>query len=386
MTKIHDELKINDKSIISESFFGVNTVNACEHLGPQRYVFPYLIFDVVQVRNELINKSNKCNFSDCFNYYYYNSKTCNSCNYFNKQPLILQYSPKILVIFLDNNNINSHYFFENEIDLKKIQNQFIENKNGIYKLMSVLYYNNEIKKFIVHYWNIQKKSWTYSNINNNNVFPLMLFYQLDENNNQELQGQQLQNQQLNNNNLNEMYEENLKLKKEINKFENHLIQKETEINKLKFNLKKKKIEINKLKTDLNKKEIEIKKLTSNLNQKVIEINELEINLEQKTKEFKCKLDEDTKEIAKLKKNNKNLNEELNNQNISLILMSYDEGIQFSIICKKTDEFSKIKNILDRKYPDLKNNKKIFKKNGNIINQDINLEKNNIQDGDTIIFT
>ena len=66
-------------------------------------------------------------------------------------------------------------------------------------------------------------------------------------------------------------------------------------------------------------------------------------------------------------------------------MSYDEGIQFSIICKKTDEFSKIKKILDRKYPELKNNKKIFKKNGNIIDQEINLGENNIQDGDNNIY-
>ena len=68
--------------------------------------------------------------------------------------------------------------------------------------ISILYYNNETKKFIVHYLDIQEILWyTYSEgnfeikinpkINYENIVTLMLFYQLDENNNQELQGQQL---------------------------------------------------------------------------------------------------------------------------------------------------------------------------------------------------
>ena len=175
----------------------------------------------------------------------------------------------------------------------------------------------------------------------------------------------------------------MKLKKKIEQLKSDLNQKVEEIDELKDKLKQKVKEKNELKSDLNQKVDELK---SYLNQKVEEINGLKSYLNQKVEKFKSQLANLKKDNNSLYKENEKLKEELNNQNnISLILKSYDEGILFSIICKKTDEFSKIKKILDRKYPELKNNKKIFKKNGNIIDQEINLGENNIQDGDTIIF-
>lgn len=89
--------------------------------------------------------------------------------------------------------------------------------------------------------------------------------------------------------------------------------------------------------------------------------------------------------------NQSLKRKLDSQNndnqnkISLILMSYDEDIHFSIICNITDEFSKIEDILYGKYPELKKKKESikFKINGKEINQKTNLRENNLNDGDTI---
>ena len=339
MKKIHDELKINDQSIISK-FVGENkiiTYKACEHNQSRQQQFLFLTFNLEQVSNYI--HLNKCNFYDCFKYYYSKTKfKCNLCNCFYEQSLTLHYSPKILVIFVDN-NINCHYSLEKEIDLKNIPNEFIENKNGIYELISFLSYHNQTKEIIVYYFNLKEKLWyIYSKGKFEKVtkiyinVPLMVFYKIK------------------------------------NDFE--------------------------LKDNINEQQLNTQKLKKNLNEtkdEENEINQEENSLKQKIKELKYQVEKAKEENLKIKKynnylceENKNLKKELSN-NISLILMSFDEDIHFSIICKKTDNLSKIKDIIYRKYPELKNKIIKFKKNGNIIYQYKNLEENNIHDGDSIII-
>lgn len=102
---------------------------------------------------------NKCNFYDCFKYNYSQRKlNCNECYCIFEETITLHKSPKILVIFLENNK-NCNYILELKIDLKKLPNQFLENINGIYMLKSILSYNILAKEIIVYYFNLKEKSW-----------------------------------------------------------------------------------------------------------------------------------------------------------------------------------------------------------------------------------
>ena len=69
--------------------------------------------------------------------------------------------------------------------------------------------------------------------------------------------------------------------------------------------------------------------------------------------------------------------------ISIIFNSFDENIHYSIICKKTDRFSKIESLLYDKYPEYKKLKKIYTRNGKEININKSLKDNNISNNDII---
>ena len=86
---------------------------------------------------------------------------------------------------------------------------------------------------------------------------------------------------------------------------------------------------------------------------------------------------------------KNINELILNipvlkeQLISVIFASFEENIHCSVICKKTDSFSKIESLFYEKYPQYKNCKKIFICNGNATDASKNLKENNIKNCDMI---
>ena len=65
--------------------------------------------------------------------------------------------------------------------------------------------------------------------------------------------------------------------------------------------------------------------------------------------------------------------------ISIIMNSFDENINYAIICKVTDKFYDIENKFYEKYKEYKNLVKYFVVNGKIINKEKNLEENGIQD-------
>ena len=69
--------------------------------------------------------------------------------------------------------------------------------------------------------------------------------------------------------------------------------------------------------------------------------------------------------------------------ISLIFISSDENIHYSLICKNTDNFSEIQSLLYNKYPEYKNLNNSFILNGNKIDETKDLNYNNIQDSDII---
>ena len=71
--------------------------------------------------------------------------------------------------------------------------------------------------------------------------------------------------------------------------------------------------------------------------------------------------------------------------ISVIFITNDENIHYSIICKNTDNFSRIESLLYDKYPEYNNVNNIFSVNGEVINKSLSLEDNKIKNNDIIIL-
>ena len=69
--------------------------------------------------------------------------------------------------------------------------------------------------------------------------------------------------------------------------------------------------------------------------------------------------------------------------MSIIFVSLDQKIHYSIICKNTDQFIKIESKLYKEYPQYMNSENFFMANGNKINRFISLEENGIKDSDII---
>ena len=77
--------------------------------------------------------------------------------------------------------------------------------------------------------------------------------------------------------------------------------------------------------------------------------------------------------------------EKDEKNISIIFISSDQNIHYSIICKNTESFSKIKSLLYDKYPEYKITNNYFILNGNKIDENKNLKENNIKNSDIIML-
>ena len=71
--------------------------------------------------------------------------------------------------------------------------------------------------------------------------------------------------------------------------------------------------------------------------------------------------------------------------MSVIFLSIDENIHYSVVCKNTDIFNKIEKKFYDKYPEYKNTKNDFIVNGNKINILNNLNENKIKNNDIIII-
>ena len=69
----------------------------------------------------------------------------------------------------------------------------------------------------------------------------------------------------------------------------------------------------------------------------------------------------------------------------ITIISTDENIHFSIACHYSDKFSKIEELLYNEYPQYKNDDNYFFLNGNRIDNNKNLKKNNIKNNDIILL-
>ena len=71
--------------------------------------------------------------------------------------------------------------------------------------------------------------------------------------------------------------------------------------------------------------------------------------------------------------------------MSIIFISSDQNLHYSIICKNTDEFYKIESQLYKKYPEYTENENFFILNGKKINRYKTLEQNGVKNNDIIIL-
>ena len=144
----------------------------------------------------------------------------------------------------------------------------------------------------------------------------------------------------------------------------------------------KKINIKGEKNNLKTKEIN-ENLINDLNEKFNYLNNLYKNLN--TNLNKDKLNELLEEIRiKDKIISKSPIQLLEGENLlSVIFVSSDQKIHYSCICKNTDIFNKIENMLYEAYPEYKASENHFFVNGNKVNKYETLEFNKIKNSDII---
>jgi len=172
----------------------------------------------------------------------------------------------------------------------------------------------------------------------------------------------IQTKELNQNNnlINELPYSNIKLKEEEFSENKIIIKddniKDDEITKI---IKENK----KLKKENEEKSILIEKLNEELRKRDNEIREL-------NKELESKYQSEFSKREKL---------------MAIIFISMDEKIHSTIICKNTDPFIKIEEMLYEIYPDYKESENNFLVNGHRVIKSKTLEQNNIHNNDIIIL-
>ena len=71
--------------------------------------------------------------------------------------------------------------------------------------------------------------------------------------------------------------------------------------------------------------------------------------------------------------------------LSVIFISSDQKVHYSVICKNTDKFSKIENMLYDEYPEYSECENHFLVNGKKVNKYKTLEYNKIKNNDIIML-
>ena len=166
----------------------------------------------------------------------------------------------------------------------------------------------------------------------------------------------------------EIINKNRKLQNEIN----YIVKEKEEIINLNTKLQN---EINDIKKLLKEKEEIIateKNDKKELNNKVESLQKMLIEnfntKENEIKELKSKISFKKSKAEKL---------------MSVIIVSKDEAIYYSFLCKNTDKFTRIEELFYEKYPEYKKKENYFIINGNKINKEKTLEENKISNSDII---
>ena len=174
-----------------------------------------------------------------------------------------------------------------------------------------------------------------------------------------------------------------------------------------------------IKETKNKKIMELENQNKKLENKIIELENNIIMLNKKINEMKNIIDRKIQIINDSKIKNEYLNKELkrldnivNNENpykrlvelmdkikelksilpfdlmpgeklMTVIFVSVDQTIHYSVICKNTDIFTRIENLLYKQYPEYRDKDNYFLVNGDKIKRFCTLDENNIDDNNII---
>ena len=120
---------------------------------------------------------------------------------------------------------------------------------------------------------------------------------------------------------------------------------------------------------------EEKIINNDLNQKINELKNI-LNNKEKTNDIL-----DLKNEIKLFRSYYNFSPE--EKLISIKLISVNQDIDFKVIAKNTDYFSKLENILYQNYPKYKYTQNYFIVSGNVIQKNKTLEDNKIKNNDVL---
>ena len=71
--------------------------------------------------------------------------------------------------------------------------------------------------------------------------------------------------------------------------------------------------------------------------------------------------------------------------MSIIFMSSNQEVHYSIICKDSDKFTSVENLLYDEYPRYRETENYFLYNGNKINKYKTLKENNLHNGSIVIL-
>ena len=276
---------------------------------------------------------------------------------------------------IDNRNNNYLNNNGNSIEINKIPRIKIKSMNFNENDLNIpQYYSNRINKNSKSPLPIKNNINLLNNNNNqlNNKTNIIMSKEIDNN-----KAKQILNQNININLLNEeakdkineelfkLRKENKYLKKEIKELKEEYYNEKSKNQQLSLKIK----ELN----EIIKKEKENKFKETNLinsKDKIIQLYEQLITKEKEIKSLKSKFPFELSE-----------NEEL----MSVIFFSPNQKIHHSIICKNTDQFTKIETQLYKEYPEYGNLENYFIVNGNKINKYKSLKDNNIKDSDIIIL-
>ena len=279
-------------------------------------------------------------------------------------------NPKFILIneekYIDDNNIQKDNFFDNSKNnnLNQININIQENQNKNY--------NNEIKR------NGDRMSYNISKFNSNNdEFNININFK--ENNNNNIKRKSFNNQN------------HINLNKIINNNDINYGGIDSNLNFFNFNENYNAISV----LELNNKIYQLENLLNeerNKNQElIIKNNNLEnelqkkINIENSLNKEINELEQENNDI-KLKIKENSLNQFLSGEKIlALLFLSRDFKINKPIACKNTDIFVEIEDKIYSESPILKKRNKIYLVNGEKIEPNLSIEKNNIKDGNTILI-
>ena len=292
---------------------------------------------------------------------------------------------KIVLIKIDIEHLKKSNITLEQIDknIKNIQSKLPSQYKNLNKYLlidnNIINLNNSYDKFLNE---IKKRNKNENEQNEINIRNSNDKINININNNDIIdinEVKELLNKEKNNNNLlsekikkleNELYlekDKNILLEKNIINLKQELENEIQKNNNLIKNLEGKKgLENVSLKS----------KLDNNVNSNNINNNELIQSIIKKDKEI---------EELKLKLSRFPFMLEEGENLLSIIIKSKDDTMNTPIICKNTDKFYKIEELLCEKYSKYKDTENIFYLNGNKIKKNKNLTQNKIKNGDIIIF-